>query len=241
MGSCASSDQMKVIMMRKIFTSLALVAASIVINTTTNAQYFGADFQKQLETLIETTIFKKVGKKDLATKLPEIEKICSEVVSQEDSFYYSEVGEPALDEVDLEDNRDLYGSVLTLLALKYQVIPFVTDYLAKIIVSGADPVKQGRKLPAAIEQAANERFPSDAKFDVYRTLFKQEAWKTLDKIQATQKESIRKARASTRRDVLSEREGCVKLTPEAPASLENFGLLFMRLLWPLGKSGVRLE
>ena len=33
----------------------------------------------------------------------------------------------------------------------------------------------------------------------------------------------------------------MKLTPEAPASLENFGLLFMRLLRPLGKSGVRLE
>ena len=27
----------------------------------------------------------------------------------------------------------------------------------------------------------------------------------------------------------------MKLTPEAPASLENFGLLFMRLLRPLGK------
>ena len=98
-------------MMKQIFTSLALVAAWTVINTTTNAQYFGENFQKQLENLIETTIFKKVGKKDIATKLPEIEKICTEVVSDEDSFYYSEIGEPALDEIDLEDNRDhLYGS-----------------------------------------------------------------------------------------------------------------------------------
>src|SRR5258705_12904025 len=39
----------------------------------------------------------------------------------------------------------------------------------------------------------------------------------------------------TRRDVLSEGEGCVKWRPEAPASLENFGLLFMRLLRPFGK------
>ena len=33
----------------------------------------------------------------------------------------------------------------------------------------------------------------------------------------------------------------MKWTLEAPASLENFGLLFMRLLRRLGKSGVRLE
>ena len=45
----------------------------------------------------------------------------------------------------------------------------------------------------------------------------------------------------TGRDVLSEREGCVKLTPEPPASLKNFGLLLMQLLRPLGKGGVRLE
>ena len=33
-----------------------------------------------------------------------------------------------------------------------------------------------------------------------------------------------------------------KETPDAPASLENFGLLFMRLLGPpLEKGGVRLE
>jgi hypothetical protein len=45
----------------------------------------------------------------------------------------------------------------------------------------------------------------------------------------------------TRRDVSSEREGCVKLTPEVPASLENFALLFMRLLRPFGKGWCRLE
>jgi hypothetical protein len=40
---------------------------------------------------------------------------------------------------------------------------------------------------------------------------------------------------------LSEPKGCVKETPDAPASLENFGLLLLRLLGPLGKNGVRLE
>ena len=33
----------------------------------------------------------------------------------------------------------------------------------------------------------------------------------------------------------------MKLSPEAPASLENVGLLFMRLPRPFGKGGVRLE
>ena len=62
-----------------------------------------------------------------------------------------------------------------------------------MIVSGADPVKEGRKLPAAVERAANQQFPSDAEFDVYRALFKEPAWKTLAKLKLSKKSSVRKA------------------------------------------------
>ena len=49
------------------------------------------------------------------------------------------------------------------------------------------------------------------------------------------------ARPQTRRDVLSEREGLREIDAGGPASLENVGLLFMRLLRPFRKGGVRLE
>jgi hypothetical protein len=198
--------------MKKLALILTLVTSSLAQAVEFGPNFEEIEKQANAEEEQEAAkpiaaIFSQLGKTNLQDKLKDIEKIVStyarkgeDVIDHRDNtdeLYntvlkvlwrkYKLIPESVIDG---EWDRKFEESLTPQNCEQRAVIKAKTwarNYMAKLYVKGInnpnlDPKKLGRQIPDDIELGTRGLFPGDAEFDVYRSMFKSEAWKNLEAI-----------------------------------------------------------